>query len=243
MCKLLCPLVLLKFIQNIPSMRPGKKRLIIFLGPLGDFDSFEYVQYLVNKIKILREANIELSIIGIGTEETKAKFCKFIGISPDILEVVKDDLIHTQLELSNGIVFDLPQYIRLLLMCMGIGSPGTLREVIRGYIGDLRSSNIYEDDDYIDFKIIPRFNSVLFSNVFGQGFLRPFELASLRLTNMIEILGNRKIYFPNNEYLTRRGATFFLGEDNSIIYLYKPISLLLYAQNMRDPLDFIKHYL
>ena len=38
-----------------------------------------------------------------------------------------------------------------MIMCLGINSPGTLKEVIRGYLGDRNSSNIFNNDEEIKF--------------------------------------------------------------------------------------------
>ena len=54
------------------------------------------------------------------------------------------------------------------------------------------------------------------SRISNDGSLRPFELASLRLSNMIEVLSNWNIYMNNTAYLTQRGATFLIDDSNEI---------------------------
>ena len=60
---------------------------------------------------------------------------------------------------------------------------------------------------------------VLFSQGFKiQGrplYLRPFELASLRLQNMIEVLSNWDTYMPYPNSLTQRGGTYLLNNNNT----------------------------
>ena len=48
--------------------------------------------------------------------------------------------------------------------------------------------------------------------------MRPFEMATLRLINMIEIISHWKIYMSKHELLTQRGGTFLIGENNELLY-------------------------
>ena len=74
----------------------------------------------------------------------------------------------------------------------------------------------------------------------GKGFQRPFELATLRLRNMIEVLNNWDIYVPRVEFLTQRGGTFLLGNDNELLYSYKAQGILCYSETMSAPLSFLE---
>ena len=69
--------------------------------------------------------------------------------------------------------------------------------------------------------------------------LRPFELATRRLINMIEILSNWNIYVPDPTFLTQRGATILLNEKDEVIYEFISESLLGYAKKMNEPLSFL----
>ena len=51
-----------------------KFKLIILLGLLGDFDSFEYAINLKNFIDNYQEKNLDTFAIAIGTENGKKKF-------------------------------------------------------------------------------------------------------------------------------------------------------------------------
>ena len=42
------------------------------------------------------------------------------------------------------------------MMCMGINSPGTLNEVLRGYLGDKQANKIFNEDKTILFESYPR---------------------------------------------------------------------------------------
>jgi hypothetical protein len=47
----------------------------------------------------------------------------------------------------------------------------------------------------------------LFALAGSDGFRRPFELATVRLRNMIEVLGHCRTDVPRDDFLTQRGGT------------------------------------
>ena len=50
----------------------------------------------------------------------------------------------------------------------------------------------------------------------GDGYLRPFELATLRLNNMIQILGNWEALAPtDSELLVQRGGVIVFGDGKA----------------------------
>ena len=121
-----------------------KKRLFVFLGSFADFDSFEYCQKLSAHSELLEKNLINLIVIGIGSEKSKDNFCKFNKIdSKNVFSVINADL-HNQLYLNKGLVTPLPAIINLLIMCAGINSRGTIKEVLRGYYGDKNSNRIFK---------------------------------------------------------------------------------------------------
>ena len=124
----------------------------------------------------------------------------------------------------------------MLLMLSGINSFKTIKEVIRGYTGDRKAKEIYSEFDKID---VLKFSGNSFKKVFGDGYLRPFELATFRLNNMNEIIQNWSDYILREEYLPQRGATFLLNDKNQIIYKFFSSDVLGYSSNMRDPLGFL----
>ena len=73
-------------------------------------------------------------------------------------------------------------------MLSGINSFKTIKEVIRGYTGDRKAKQIYSEFDEIDVLKFLKFSGNSFKQVFGDGYLRPFELATFRLNNMNEII-------------------------------------------------------
>ncbi len=217
--------------------------LFIVLGLLGDFDSIEYIQNLVRIYKNLVVADIELIVFGIGSKQSKVKFCDYTKLDMNCLFCLDSNELHKTLGLYSGPNFGLNSYLSLFLMCLGIQSPGTLAEVFRGYLGDNTSKKVFYNDELIQFTNFIKFNSKSFDLLGKDGSLRPFELASLRLMNMIEVLSSWDLYMKKSSYLTQRGGTFLLNKKSELIYSYKTKSLLSYSSNMSRPLHFLDNYL
>ena len=235
-----------KFQNNIKNLVEefnfnGQKKfkLIVLFGLLGDFDSFEYAINLKNFIDNHQDKNLDIFAIGIGNQNGKQKFCKFTGFQEENLIVVSDNQIHNNLRVSRGLDIGLGGWINMLLMLSGINSFKTIKEVIRGYTGDQKAKQIYSESDKIDVLQFLKFSGNSFKQVFGDGYLRPFELATFRLNNMKEIIQNWSDYILNEKYLPQRGASFLLNNKNQIIYRYFSNDVLGYSSNMRDPLGFL----
>jgi len=216
-----------------------KFKLIILFGLLGDFDSFEYAINLKNFVDNNEAKNLDIFAIGIGNQKGKEKFCKFTGFHKDNLIVVSDNQIHNNLKISRGLDIGLGGWINMLLMLSGINSFKTIKEVIRGYLGDRKAKQIYSEFDKIEVLKFLKFSGYSFKKVFGDGYLRPFELATFRLNNMNEIIQNWRDYILDEEYLPQRGASFLLNNKNQIIYKFFSKDVLGYSSNMRDPLGFL----
>ena len=165
-----------------------KFKLIVLFGLLGDFDSFEYAINLKSFIDKNQDKNLDIFAIAIGNQNGKEKFCKFTGFHKENLIVVSDNQIHNDLKLSKGLDVGLGGWINMLLMLSGINSFKTIKEVIRGYTGDQKAKQIYSESDEIDVLKFLKFSGNSFRKVFGDGYLRPFELATFRLNNMNEII-------------------------------------------------------
>ena len=220
-----------------------KFKLIVLFGLLGDFDSFEYAINLKNFIHNHQDENLDIFAIAIGNQNGKEKFCKFTGFHEENLIVVSDNQIHNNLKISRGLDIGLGGWINMLLMLSGINSFETIREVIRGYTGDSKAKQIYSEFDKIDILKFLNFSGNSFKRVFGEGYLRPFELATFRLNNMKEIIQNWDDYILNEKYLPQRGASFLLNDKNQVIYKFFSSDVLGYSSNMRDPLEFISDLL
>ena len=220
-----------------------KNKLIVFVGLLGDFDSFEYAINLRKFIISNNLENLDIFLIAIGNEKGREKFCKYTGFSENNLKVVKNNQLHQLVGASKGLDTGLGGWINLILMLMGIGSSKTILEVIRGYTGDKGGNQLYNDSDQINLFNVFKFSGNLFSKPFGRGYLRPFELATFRLKNMIEIFENWEDYMINTKYLPQRSCTFVLNQSNNIKYKFFSKDILNYSKNMKSPLDFLSEYI
>ena len=83
----------------------------------------------------------------------------------------------------------------------------------------------------------------MFNVISKNGSLRPFELASLRLMNMIEVVSNWDIYMLSSLFLTQRGATYLIDKDKNLLYSYKSKGLLGFSENMSNPVEFLNSWI
>ena len=235
-----------KDIQNLAEKFnfEGEKKfkLIVLFGLLGDFDSFEYAINLKNFIDNNEAENLDIFALGIGNQNGKEKFCNFTGFSKKNLIVVSDNQIHNNLKVSKGLDIGVGGWINMLLMLSGINSFKTIKEVFRGYTGDRKAKQIYSEVDKIDVLKFIKLSGNNFKKVFGDGYLRPFELATFRLNNMYEIIQNWEDYILHEKYLPQRGASFLLNDKNQVIYKFFSSDVLGYSSNMRDPLGFLSNF-
>ena len=235
--------LLANLISEFDSEKVNKNKLVVFVGLLGDFDSFEYAINLSKFINSNKIKNLDIFFVAIGNEKGKEKFCKYTRFPKKNLKVVNNNHLHNLVGASKGLEIGLGGWINMTLMLMGIGSSKTLIEVIRGYTGDKGSDQIYYDDDQINLFKFFQFSGKLFEKPFGKDYLRPFELATFRLNNMIEIFKNWKDYMIDTKYLPQRSCTFILDQNDDIEYKYFSTDILNYSKNMQSPLDFLFKYI
>ncbi len=228
-----------KLIDEFNYSSYKKYKLIAIFGLLGDFDSFEYAINLRNFIQNGQNKDVDIFAIAIGNESGKRKFCKFTGFPSKNLKVVSDNSIHNSLNASRGLELGLGVWFDMLIMLSGIYSLKTLKEVIRGYTGDRKANQIFSDFDDINLFNSIKFSGSLFKDTCGDGYLRPFELATFRLKNMIEIIKNWDDYILSSNFLPQRGATFVLNSKNQIVYEYFSNEILGYSPRMNKPLEFL----
>jgi hypothetical protein len=237
------PAALLERLAAVPGMQRGGRRLVVLLPQLGDFDSIEYAQALVPVLPRLEAAGIALLAIGIGNDASRRRFCDFTGFPIDRLQVDPEPVLHRALGLYEGLQWLGGPWPNLLLMCAGIGSPGTLAEVLRGYMGDRKAPQRIADDQTIEAKPLPPIRGSFFARAGGTGFQRPFELATLRLRNMGEVLSEWRTYVPRDDFLTQRGGTFLLDADDTLLYEHRDRGILGFSATMARPLAFLDPYL
>ena len=216
-----------------------RKTLLVFLGSFADFDSFEYSQQLSRQLNRLAKNSVDLILIGIGSEKSKEYFCRFNKIDIKNVVALRNADLHKKLNLNSGFVSPLPAMINLLIMCAGINSRGTISEVLRGYFGDKDAKSLFAFDEDINIGPFTLLKGNMFDIFSKKQNLRPFELATRRLINMIEILSNWNTYVPDSAFLTQRGATILLNEKDEVVYEFISESLLGYASKMSAPLSFL----
>ena len=222
------------------------RQLVLLLPQLGDFDSLEYAWWLQREAEQLQAQGVVVRAIGIGDRASGQQFCAYTGFPSDWLFVDPTAELHQTLNLYPGLSLKVPllsrsqnAWLNLLLMCAGIGSPGTLAEVFRGYRGDRQAPQLIADDEVVQAAPLPALKGAVFQWAGGKGFQRPFELATLRLRNMGEVLSHWKIYVPNGAYLTQRGATFVFNNQGDLLYEHRDRAILGFASDMSNPLSFL----
>lgn len=106
-------------------------------------------------------------------------------------------------------------------MCAGIGSSGTLKKVLQGYTGYHRAPQRIAEDEVIHGPPLPRIRGSVFAGACGTGFKRPFELATIRLRNMGQILSHWRTSVLRDDFLTQRGGAFLLDSDDPLLVAHR----------------------
>ncbi|MBE9128427.1 peroxiredoxin-like family protein [Coleofasciculus sp. LEGE 07081] len=230
----------------LENCESAPRTLVLVWSQLGDFDSLEYAWWLQREAEPLQAKGLAIRAVGIGNLDSGKQFCNYTGFPAEWLFVDPDAQLHRQLHLYPGLCLKLPglstnqtAWFNLLLMCAGIGSRGTLAEVFRGYRGDRQAPQLIDDNEVVQAAPLPPLKGEFFKFAGGRGYQRPFELATLRLRNMVEVLGNWKTYVPNSAYLTQRGGTFLFDTEGKLLYEHRDKGILDFAANKSRPLSFL----
>lgn len=140
-------------------------------------------------------------------------------------------------------------WLNYLAMCAGIAAPGTLPEILRGYLGDATAPERLAPDAVVTagpVKIGPgvgpvKLGPLRYTNGWAEetGYQRPVELATVRLRNMVEVLSNWDEYVPDPRHIACRGATFLFDAEGRSLYEYRSRGVLTYSKTMSRPLTFL----
>jgi hypothetical protein len=233
----------------VPVLELGVRPcLVVLLSQLGDFDAVEYGQCLAGYLAgegVAGQGGVDVRAVAIGDRAGGQRFCDYTGFPAELLLVDPMAELHRRLGLYAGLTIAWPglsvqqrAWANLMLMCAGIGSPGTLGEVLRGYRGDRRSPQLIGPEEVVKAGPLPPLTGAMF-DVLGRGFQRPFELATLRLRNMTEVLSHWGDYVPDAAYLTQRGGTFLVDPSGELRYEHRDRGILGFSATMANPLAFL----
>ena len=212
---------------------PSGTAVLLFLTQWGDFDSFELAQRLVDALPALAAANVRTAAIGVGSVAGARLFSELTSFPLELLHADPDAACYAALGFAPGAgrvggpfpaLQGLPGSAKLLAMCAGLGSPGTLSEVFRGYLGDRDAPPVFNAGTNVDLAWRDAFNLV------GTGFQRPFELATLRGSNMVTILRNWDTLAPADaDLLVQRGGVCVF-RDGALTWRHDDAGILGYAR-------------
>ncbi|EKX40635.1 hypothetical protein GUITHDRAFT_88647 [Guillardia theta CCMP2712] len=228
-----------KTCEGADIVSPSGRRLLVFLTHFGDLSSWEYARQLLHYMPLLHSRGVKVMAIGIGSQEAGKKFADQLKFPEELLFFDPDASCAAELGFSAGFGRSsardaqsnpLSPYLRLLPMLLGIGSPGTLGQVIYGYFGDRGYDPKWTVSHLRDFATgsFPFVEPELFDRL-GSGYLRPFELATVRLQNMIGILEQWNELIPENQDLVVQQGGTIVMEGDQTIYRFDDRGILVYA--------------
>lgn len=200
----------------------AEERIVFaFATHFADLTTWEYARVLKKEKKKLEESNVKLVFVAIGRPEQAKLFCKECNFDEQDVYCDPEGNSYEKLGFNRGFAPDtnVSGYLKLLAMLAGLGSPGTIPEVLRGYVGDRNANPWFGEDETL---------GKLFGSL-GGGYQRPFELATVRLQNMVSVLSKWQELCPSDDRkLTQLGGTLaFVGEE--LVYRFDDTGILVYA--------------
>ncbi|GAB4818964.1 hypothetical protein N2152v2_006010 [Parachlorella kessleri] len=212
-------------LNSLWPAKPGNKCVVMFLTHFADLSSTEFAQKLLPVLPQLQGAGIGVMAVGLGEPQKARRFAQLVGFPEQLLYADPTGALHTALGFERGFLPDssISAYAKLVAMLAGVGSRGTIQEVLRGYIGDRSSPPVFSGERNL-------------FDVLGKGYQRPFELATLRLFNMQLVLSHWFELAPDDEQLLtlQGGCIAFYGQD--VIFRHADSGILKYA-NVKELLE------
>jgi hypothetical protein len=212
---------------------PAGTDVVLFLTQWGDFDSFELAQRLVDALPALAAANVRVAAVGVGSVQGARLFSQLTRFPLDLLHADPDAACYAALRFAPGAgrpdgplagLQGTPGGVKLLAMCAGLGSPGTLAEVFRGYLGDRDAPPVFNSGSNVDLTWRSAFDVV------GAGYQRPFELATLRLANMATLLANWETLAPADANLLVQRGGVCVFRNGELAWRHNDAGILGYAR-------------
>uniref|UniRef100_A0A0G4GHR6 Uncharacterized protein n=1 Tax=Chromera velia CCMP2878 TaxID=1169474 RepID=A0A0G4GHR6_9ALVE len=205
----------------------GRKTVVAFLTHFGDLSSWEYAQKLSYLRPRLEEGKVDLLCVGIGSREAGLRFSELNGFPVSGLFCDETGSVYRELGFNSGFLGEMSgvnPYVKLFFMLLGIGSPGTIPAVLKGYFG---SKEQRADWATVCLRLVDgkRFD------VLGERYQRPFEVATVRLQNMMAVLDRWQDLAPSDDNLIiQQGGTLAFDEKGAQLFRYDDKGILVYAE-------------
>jgi len=234
------------------------------LSHFGDFNAWELTQQYMVALKEggkLADSPAKVVLVGIGSVDSAKQFAKDLQLDELIesgrltLLVDAEGAVTSALGCYQGWLTvdpvhrerypqtDVSPYVKLLGMIFGLGSPGTIGEVLYGYVGDNTGNKGVDGRSWVVDSLLqgssqgrfPNLTPAAFENTPITSSLRPFELATLRLQTGLHIVTNWGKLVPQGksphvgDLLTRMGGTFVLDGKGKCQWSYFDQGILTYA--------------
>lgn len=212
----------------------GETTVLAFLTHAGDFDSHELAAALADALPALAAGGVRLAMVLPSSPAAVATFARITRLPLSLLYSDESAACYKALGFSEGAgsadnfphLKNVGGMGRLLAMCAGVGSPGTLAEVARGYLGDRGAPPVFREGTAADRPQLRRAFAVL-----GDGYQRPFELATLRGLNMAAVLGEWGALAPaDDSLLVQRGGVLVVGRGGEVAWRHDDRGILGYAR-------------
>jgi len=225
--------------------RRNKKVMLILGGYPGDFNTVEYAQKVRYFLPQLREKGIDRIMMVINGEPSSCRHLAElldlpIGGDESIIELFSDPTGEAgrRFGVSRGFRPDagIPAQLKLFCMGIGIGPPwNTLPAVLTGYFGDPNGKRDWIEASLKQGQLAGRWPPVLelndqndiLKNAFDDAPLvgsswgrRPFELATLRLQNLIGIQMKHadRLKHVDERCLTQLGGCTVVGSGGDVVF-------------------------
>ena len=224
-------------LDEILKSNPGRKKFLVFFTHMADLSSWELAQKISYYLPELSDSKTDLIAIAPGSVKNAKKFSEMTSFPLSNLYVDEEAVCYSKMNFNKGVLPNVPvsPYFKLLLMLAGIGSDGTIPEVLRGYFGD-RSTGLRNEWIAPTLKIVQQSQF----DALGSTYLRPFELATVRLQNMINILPLWNELLPEDKnIITQLGGSYILNKNKEIIYSHIDTGILNYV-NVDKVLELIR---
>ena len=181
---------------GILSNCEGADRLLILVrSQLGDFDSLEYAWWLLRVAETLQSMGITIRAVGIGDRNSGLKFCDYTGFPLEWLFVDPHGRTAPTIRTLSRVIVKITRFIDRA-KCLAQLNVKVCRDrqsrdfgMFRGYRGDRLAPQLIDEQETIKAAPLPALKGSFFNLAGGTGFQRPFELATLRLRNMTEVVG------------------------------------------------------